>query len=95
MRISKEKIKRIIGEEVQRAVKILLEASDNSQQAYVGDVSVDVSPEERAQMIRDKIASNLEDEKDSCQPGSDSSQCRSDHDEVEALEKERSNNAGQ
>tara|TARA_R100000152_G_C6761123_1_gene185218 strand:+ start:870 stop:1154 length:285 start_codon:yes stop_codon:yes gene_type:complete len=92
MKIPKEKIEKIIQEEVQRAIRALLEASD-SQQAYVGDVSVDVSPEQRAQMINDKIASDLEDEKDSCQPGSDSSQCRSDHDEVEALQKARSDNA--
>ncbi len=92
MKIPKEKIEKIIQEEVQRAIRTLLEAS-NGQQAYVGDVAVDVPPEKRAQMIRDKIASDVEDEKESCQPGSDSSQCRSDHDEVEALQQARSGNA--
>ena len=93
MRTSKEKIERIIREEVQRAIKILMEtSSSDSQQAYVGDVSVDVSPEEQAQMIRNKIASVTADEHDACKPGSDSSQCRSDHAEIDALEKARSEN---
>jgi len=88
MKITRSKIEKIIREEVQRSIKFFLEASD--VQAYVGDVAIDVSPEQRAQMIQSKIAADTEDEKESCKPGSDSSQCKADGAEVSALQSARS-----
>tara|TARA_R110001583_G_scaffold43355_3_gene137906 strand:+ start:982 stop:1227 length:246 start_codon:yes stop_codon:yes gene_type:complete len=79
---------RITEKELRKIVQDILREAE--QQAYVGDVAVDVSDEEQAQMLRDKIAADTADEKTACKPGPDSSQCKSDHDEIDVLQKARS-----